>query len=103
MVNNHRGYIPHKVVYKKGLRHDYIEYIKRIILSCSKEVVNVFDLGYLDVETDFPRTTISSIPYRKQRNQHELCQEEIDYNTIHSNKTRIVWKILSADLKSIAG
>ena len=101
MVNN-RGFIIHKSNHKKGHRHDYDIYKKNHPVT-PKEVVNVFDLGYLDVETDFPRTTISSIPYRKQRNQHELCQEEIDYNTIHSNKTRIVWKILSADLKSIAG
>jgi hypothetical protein len=26
MVNNHRGYILHKVAYKKGKRHDYDVY-----------------------------------------------------------------------------
>ncbi len=33
-------------------------FIRRIILSFPKQVVNVVDLGYLGVEKDFPRTTI---------------------------------------------
>jgi hypothetical protein len=32
-----------------------------------KEVVNVYDLGYLEVEKDFPEQ-ISSLPYRKRKN-----------------------------------
>ena len=42
--------------------------IKRIILSLPKQVVSVFDLGYLGVGKDFPEQ-ISSLPNRKKRNQ----------------------------------
>ncbi len=55
MVNN-RGYIPHKVAYKKGRKHDYNIYKKDHPIT-PKEVLNVFDLGYLGVEKD-SRTTI---------------------------------------------
>ena len=39
--------------------------IKRIIPVTPKEVINVFDLGYLGVEKDFPDQK-SSIPNRKK-------------------------------------
>jgi hypothetical protein len=36
----------------------------------SKEIVNVFDLGYLGgVENDFPEQKSAAIPNRKKRNQ----------------------------------
>jgi hypothetical protein len=41
-----------------------------------KDVVNVYDLGYLGVEKDFPEQKSSSLPYKKKRNQKELPQEE---------------------------
>jgi hypothetical protein len=40
-----------------------------------KDVVNVYDRGYLGVEKDFPERK-SSLPYKKKRNQKELPQEE---------------------------
>ena len=52
MVNN-RGYILHKVGYKKGRKHDYDIYKNHHPIA-PKQVVNVIDLGYLGVETDFP-------------------------------------------------
>ena len=58
-----------------------------------KEVVNVVDLGYLGIETDFPKQ-LSALPYKKKRNQ-ELSQEEKEYNTIHSKKRIIVEHIIS--------
>jgi hypothetical protein len=46
----------------------------------------VFDLGYLGIEKDFP-DQLSSLPYRKKRNQEgELSMEEKDYNQNHSKK-----------------
>ncbi len=45
MVNN-RGYILHKVTHKKGCKHDHDVY-KRNHPIISKEVVNIYDLGYL--------------------------------------------------------
>ncbi len=52
MVNN-RGYILHKIGYKKGRRHDYDIYKKNHSIT-PKQVVIVVDLGYLGVEKDFP-------------------------------------------------
>ncbi|MER5174361.1 MAG: transposase family protein [Candidatus Nitrosocosmicus sp.] len=48
----------------------------------------MLDLGYLRVEKDFPEQ-ISSLPYKKKRNQQDLSIEEKDYNKSHS-KSRIV-------------
>jgi hypothetical protein len=54
-----------------------------------KQVVTVVDLGYLDVEKDFPEQ-LSALPYKKKRNQEELSDDEKEHNKIHSNKKRIV-------------
>jgi hypothetical protein len=69
MVNN-PGIIIHKTANKKGCRHDYDIYKKNHVVT-PKEVVNVFDLGYLGVEKDFPEQ-LSSLPKRKKRNQGGL-------------------------------
>jgi len=62
MVNN-QGIIMHKLDHKKGRRHDYDIYKENHPLP-PKQVVNVFDLGYLGVEKDYPQR-LSSLPYRK--------------------------------------
>ena len=54
-----------------------------------KQVVNVLDLGYFGVETDFPEQ-LSALPYKKKRNQQELSQEEKEYNKIHSKKRIVI-------------
>ena len=83
MVNNH-GLIIHKTKHKKGKRrHDYNIY-KKNHLETPKQVVNVFDLGYLGVEKDFPEQK-SYLPNRKKRNI-ELSVDEKDYNQNHSRK-----------------
>jgi hypothetical protein len=87
MVNNH-GFILYKSTHKKGRRHDYDVY-KRNHPITPKDVVNVFDLGYLGIEKDFPRQT-SSIPKRKKRNKRGLSQEEKDYNKSHSKKRIVI-------------
>ncbi len=87
MVNNH-GKIIHKTKHKKGHRHDYNIYKKNHPIT-PNQVVNVFDLGYLGVETDFPEQ-LSAIPCKKKRNQKELSKEEIDYNKIHSKKRMVI-------------
>ncbi len=96
MVNN-RGYILHKVGYKKGRKHDYDVY-KNNHPVIPKQVVNVFDLGYLGLEKDFPEQ-LSALPYKKKINQC-LSQEEKDYNTIHSKKRIIVEHTISRLKKS---
>jgi hypothetical protein len=84
---NNRGYILHKVGYKKGRKHDYDIYKDHHPIT-PKQVVNVIDLGYLGVETDFPGQ-LSALPCKRKRNQI-LSQEEIDYNIIHSKKRIVI-------------
>ncbi|HXT85172.1 MAG TPA: hypothetical protein VN704_12730, partial [Verrucomicrobiae bacterium] len=51
---NSRGYILHKACYKKGRRrHDYDIYKKNRPTVIPKQVINVVDIGYLSIETDF--------------------------------------------------
>ena len=84
---NNRGYILHKVGYKKGRKHDYDIYKNNHPIT-PKQVVNVIDLGYLGVETDFSEQ-LSALPCKRKRNQI-LSQEEIDYNIIHSKKRIVI-------------
>ena len=86
MVNN-CGFIIHKTRYKKGRKHDYDIY-KENHSVIPKEVVNVFDLGYLGVEKDFPEQ-LSVLPNRKKRNR-DLSQEEKEYNMNHSKKRIVI-------------
>ncbi|HXT83970.1 MAG TPA: transposase family protein [Verrucomicrobiae bacterium] len=64
---NSRDYILHKVGYKKGRKHDYNIY-KNNHPVIPKEVVNVFDLGYLGIEKDFP-DQLSALPFKRKRNR----------------------------------
>jgi hypothetical protein len=89
---NIRGYILHKVGYKKGRKHDYDIY-KNNHPVIPKQVVNVIDLGYLGVEMDFPEQ-LSALPCKRKRNQI-LSQEEIDYNMIHSKKRIVIEHTIS--------
>ena len=87
MANNH-DLIIHKLGYKKGRRHDYDIYKKNHPVT-PKEVFNVFDLGYLGVEKDFPEQ-LSSLPKRKKTNQGELSKEEKETNKSHSKKRIVI-------------
>ncbi|MBA3284757.1 MAG: transposase family protein, partial [Nitrosopumilus sp.] len=87
MVNN-QGIIIHKTRHKKGNRHDYDIYKNKHPVT-PKQVVNVFDLGYLGVEKDFPEQK-SSIPNRKKRSQKGLTQEQKEYNQNHSAKRIVI-------------
>ena len=91
MVNN-RDYILHKVAHKKGRKHDYDVY-KKNNPFIPKQVVNVVDLGYLGIETDFPEQ-LSALPYKKKRNGF-LSDDEKEYNKIHSKKRIIVEHTIS--------
>ncbi len=73
MVNN-CGIIIHKTNRKKGHRHDHSIY-KKNHPATQKQVVSVFDLGYIGVGKDFPEQ-ISSLPNRKKRSQKDLSHEE---------------------------
>jgi hypothetical protein len=79
MVNNHRGYILHKLGYKKGRKHDYDVYKKNHPVT-PKEAVNVVDLGYLGIKKDFP-DQLFALPYKKKRNQ-DLLQKKRKQNSL---------------------
>ena len=91
MVNN-PGLIIHKLNHKKGKRHDYNIY-KKNDPTTPRQVVNVFDLGYLGVEKDFPGQ-ISSLPNRKKRSQKDLSQEEKEHNQYDSRKRIVIEHII---------
>jgi len=86
MVNS-QGVIVHKTGYKKGRRHDYDIYKENHPVT-PKQVVNVFDLGYLGIEKDFSGQ-LSSIPYKKKRNI-QLSDDHIVYNKSHSKKRIVI-------------
>ncbi len=69
---------------KKGKRHGYDIY-KKNHPTTPKEVINVFDLGYLGVEEDFSDQK-SPIPNRKKRSQKDLAKGEKECNQNHSRK-----------------
>ena len=95
MVNN-RGFIIHKTGHQKGRRHDYDIY-KENQPATPKQVVNIFDLGYLGIEKDFP-TQLSSLPNRKKRNLG-LSQEEVEYNKSHSKKRIVIEHTIICQMK----
>ncbi len=84
---NNQGIVIHKLRYKKGRKHDYDIYKKNHPII-PKDVLNVFDLGYLGIEKDFPEQK-SYIPNRKKRTQ-EMSQEEKDYNKSYSRKRIVI-------------
>jgi hypothetical protein len=86
MVNN-QGLIIHKTKHKKGKRHDYDIY-KRNHPVTPKQVVSVFDLGYLGVGKDYPEQ-LSSLPNKKKKDQ-ELSAEEKEHNQNHSRKRIVI-------------
>ncbi len=65
MVNKH-GIIIHNSKHKKGRRHDYDIYKKNHPVT-PKQVVNVFDLGYLRRRERLSRTTIIHTEQKKEK------------------------------------
>jgi hypothetical protein len=86
MVNS-EGLVLHKTGHKKGRKHDYDVYKHNNHPLTPQQVENVFDLGYLGVEKDFPNVK-SVLPIRKKKNIM-LSDEERTYNKKHS-KLRII-------------
>jgi DDE superfamily endonuclease len=71
---NNRGYILHKVGYKKGRKHDYNVYKNNHPIVIPKDILNVVDLGYLGVETDFPEQLSSH--YHIKRKEIKNCHKK---------------------------
>jgi hypothetical protein len=86
MVNS-EGLILHKTDHKKGRKHDYDVYKNNHPIT-PIQVENVFDLGYLGVQNDFP-TVKSVLPVRKKKNV-VLSGEETIFNRKHSQLRMIV-------------
>ncbi len=59
-----------------------------------KQVVNVFDLGYLGIEKDYPEQ-LFALPYRKKRYQQSYQKKQKEYNNIHSKKRIVVGHTIS--------
>ena len=88
MVNKNE-IILYKTRHKQvGRRHDYRIY-KKNYPDIPKEVENIFDLGFLGVEKDYPEQ-ISSLPIKKKKWNQDLTIEEKEYNRIHSKKRIVI-------------
>lgn len=79
MTVNNRGFIIHKLRYKKERIHRYDIY-KNNHPVIPKKVVNVVDLGCKGTEAESQEQP-SSLPFKRKRNQ-DLSPEEKDYNRI---------------------
>lgn len=81
---NQMGLIIYKSKHKQiGKKHDYNIY-KKGHLKLPKEVVSLFDLGFLGVQKDFVEQK-SSLPIKKEKDC-ELSSQEKDYNHNHSKR-----------------
>ena len=80
-TTNQKGLIIYKTKHKQiGKRHDYKIY-KKNHPDIPKDIVNMFDLGFLGVEKEYPEQK-SELPIKKKRNQ-VLTKEEEEYNRNH--------------------
>jgi hypothetical protein len=86
LVVNNSGIIIHKTKNMKGHRHDYDIHKNHPVTP--NQVINVFDLGYIGVEKDYPEQ-LSSLPYKKKKDR-ESSTEEKEYNHSHSGKRMVI-------------
>ena len=86
LMANEKGKILYKTHYKAGRNHDYRIYKTNLPMT-PKDVDNVFDLGFLGLEKDFPEQT-SILPFKKKGSK-PLSVEEKEYNRIHA-RARVV-------------
>jgi hypothetical protein len=80
------------IIYKSkhkqiGKKHDYNIY-KKNHPKLPKEVVSMFDLGFLGIQKDFTEQK-SSLPIKKEKDC-ELSLQEKDYNKNHSKKRIVI-------------
>jgi len=85
---NQKGMIIYKTKHKqRGRKHDYRIY-KKNHAGIPKEVVSMFDLGFLGVEKDYPEQK-SSLPVKKEKDC-ELTLQEKGHNKNHSRKWIVI-------------
>ncbi len=100
MVNN-QGFIIPKLRYRKGRGHDYIFAYKKSRPIMPKDVLNVFDLGYLPWRRKgFSCGTATSTPTRKQIN-FELSAREKEYNKNHYRKRILIEHTIFVNRKNM--
>lgn len=93
---NQKGLIIYKTKRRqRGRRHDYRIYKKNHPVI-PKDVMSMYDLGFLGVEKDFPKQK-SSLPIKKEKG-YELTVQQKEYNHNHS-KRRIVIEHVICKLK----
>jgi hypothetical protein len=94
---NQKGLIVYKTKHKqRGRKHDYRIY-KKNHPYLPKDVMSLYDLGFLGVKKDFPEQW-SSLPIKKGKD-HELTEVQKEYNRNHSAK-RIVIEHVICKLKN---
>lgn len=81
---NQNGLIIYKTKHRQtGRKHDYNVY-KKNHPELPKDVVNMFDLGFLGVKDDYPEQK-SSLPFKKEKDC-ELPVQQKEYNREHSRR-----------------
>jgi hypothetical protein len=69
------------------MKHDYKVY-KKNHPKLPKDVLSLYELGFLGVEKDFPEQ-LSSLPIKKEKD-HELTEVQEEYNRNHSAKRIVI-------------
>ena len=91
-TTNQEGLIAYKTKHKqRGRRHDYRIY-KKNRPYLPKDVMSLYDLGFLGVEKDFPEQW-SCLPIKKGKD-HELTVEQKEYNKNHSAKRIVIEHVI---------
>jgi hypothetical protein len=87
-TTNQNGLIIYKTRHNQmGKRHDYRIYKKNHPVI-PKDVMNLYDLGFLGVEKDYPNQK-SSLPIKREKGC-DLTAEENEYNRNHSAKRIVI-------------
>ena len=87
-TTNQKGLIIYKSKHRQiGKKHDYNIY-KKNHPDVPKDVMSMFDLGFLGVEDKYPEQK-SSLPFKKEKDC-ELTLQEKEFNHKHSKKRIVV-------------
>jgi hypothetical protein len=96
-TTNQKGLLIYKTKHKqRGRRHDYRIY-KKNHPDLPKDVMSMYDLGFLGVEKDFPEQK-SSLPIKKEKD-HELTEVQKEYNKNHSAKRIVIEHAICSRIK----
>jgi hypothetical protein len=86
---NQKGLIIYKTKRRqRGRKHDYKVY-KKNHPCIPKDVMSMYDLGFLGVEKDYPTEQKSLLPIKKEKD-HELTKVQKEYNRNHSARRIVI-------------